>query len=636
VARDLPRLQKPARRRLSLGKVLGGCLVAAIVGGVVLFASVPGMSKPVKRLFASSATDVITTEVRSGALPITVTEKGTLESSKNQDAFCKVEGQTTIIEIKPEGTRVKKGELVCLLDSSTLKDNLLNQQITTESAKSNMKNATLTREVAELAVKEYMEGIYKQDLATVLGEIKLAESDLSRSEDRVEWARRMEKKGYISLAAKNSEELALQRARFAKEQAESKLKVLQEYTYDKTVKELKSEVEKARSDELAKKATWDLENTKEKKLVVQIEACEIKAPSDGLVVYANDPNRAFGSNQPQIEEGATVRERQKIFSLPDISKMQVNVKVHESHIYQVKRTMKATIRVDAFSGEPLQGEVVDVAALPDSANFFTSDIKVYTTKVRIDNPLAALRPGMNAEVKIMVDEKANVLSVPVVAVLQFDGKDHVTRRVEDRFVQEEVELGISNESFVEVTKGVKANDIIAMDPITLMTDEEKHKAFGSTGKASVRDWAKRTPGEEAQDAAAVAAAGGDPKAAAPGANGPGAAGKGGGPAGKGGGGQFAKGGGSAKGKRGGGGNNPFAAKFQKLTPEERSSLKTASPEEREQLLKKAGFTDEEIEQMAQMRRNFGGGGGGGGGFGGGGFGGRRGGGGGGGEGGSEQ
>ena len=119
---------------------------------------------------------------------------------------------------------------------------------------------------------------------------------------------------------KVSEELALKKARFALEQAQSKKKVLVDYTRDKTIKELKSEVEKARSDELAKKATCELETSKEKKLEQQIAACKILAPSDGLVVYANDPTRAFMSNTPQVEEGAAVRERQKIFSLPDISR----------------------------------------------------------------------------------------------------------------------------------------------------------------------------------------------------------------------------------------------------------------------------------------------------------------------------
>src|SRR5260370_41179860 len=106
-------------------------------------------------------------------------------------------------------------------------------------------------------------------------------------------------KGYVSMAAKVSEELNLKKAKFTLEQAQSKRKVLVDFTRGKTIKELRSEVEKARSDELAKKATWELENSKEKKLERQIAACKIVAPSDGLVVYANDPTRAFMSNQPQ-------------------------------------------------------------------------------------------------------------------------------------------------------------------------------------------------------------------------------------------------------------------------------------------------------------------------------------------------
>jgi len=165
---------------------------------------------------------------------------------------------------------VTKGEIVCVLDSAALNDQLTNQRITTQSASANLKNATLTREVAEIAVVEYEEGVYKQDLATVQGEIKLAESDLSRAEDRLDWARRMFVKGYIPLVTKNSEELTLRRAKFALEQAQIKRKVLVDFTKSKTLKELKSEIEKARSNELAKKAAWEREKAKEADLERQV------------------------------------------------------------------------------------------------------------------------------------------------------------------------------------------------------------------------------------------------------------------------------------------------------------------------------------------------------------------------------
>jgi len=587
------------------------CLLGA--GGVVVYSN-PGMSKPIKGFFSSGSNDVITYTVRAMALAQTVVERGSLESQKNEDVYCLVEGQTTIISIKAEGSQVAKGELVCELDSAALSDSLTNQQITTKSAAANYENAKLTREVAEIAVVEYVEGIYVQDLQTVEGEIKLAESDLSRSEDRVDWARRMFDKGYVSLAQKISEELALKKARFTLEQSQSKRKVLVDYTRGKTIKELQSEVEKARSDELAKKATMELETSKEKKLERQIAACKLKAPNDGLVVYANDPSRAFGSNQPQIEEGATVRERQKIFSLPDINKMQVNTKVHESQIDKVGPNMKAKILVEAFAEQKLNGTVLDVQPLPDPTSFFSSDIKVYTTHVKIDESLAGLRPGMNAQVEILVDRRENVLAVPINAILQFDGKDHVTKRLDERYERVVVELGPSNERFVQVIKGVTEGDVVVLNPRSLMSEEEVRETFGSGSKTAKKEWGEAGPdaagpkGEAGPATAPVVGIPAKKAAAAPGEK-AGEAGK-----------AKAK----AKGKGGRGNMPPFMAKIPQT---ERRKLFTASEEEKAEILKNAGLTPEEIQQyqqfVEQMKARMQQGGG----FGGGGGGGRRGGGG---------
>ena len=84
-------------------------LMAIATGVVVLVASPDARKGMTSRLFASTASDVITYEVKLGKLPVTVVERGGLESSKNEDVYSQVEGQTTIISIKPEGTKVKKG-----------------------------------------------------------------------------------------------------------------------------------------------------------------------------------------------------------------------------------------------------------------------------------------------------------------------------------------------------------------------------------------------------------------------------------------------------------------------------------------------------------------------------------------------
>src|SRR5262249_37034854 len=159
----------------------------------------------------------------------------------------------------------------------------------------------------------------------------------------------------------------------------------------------------------------------------------------------------------------------KIFSLPNIDKMRVNAKVHESMVDRIKPGLPGRIRVDAFAEEVLTGTVASINPLPDTNSMFMSDVKVYTTFVTIEKGLRGLRPGMSAQVEILVTELDNVLSVPVQAILPYGGKYHVAVKTPNGYDRRDVTLGISNDRLIEVTKGLKAGDLVALNPVSLMT-----------------------------------------------------------------------------------------------------------------------------------------------------------------------
>ena len=181
------------------------------------------------------------------------------------------------------------------------------------------------------------------------------------------------------------------------------------------IKQLTNDIDRAKSEELRKQSAWQLEQSKEKKRVKQIERCILKAPGDGVIVYANDPNRIRGG--VQIEEGANVRERQLIFRVVDPNgPMRINTKVHEAIVDRLKLGMRARIKIDAFPNLDMTGSVISVAPMADvlSRNL---EIKVYTTFVGVENRPPGLRPGLTARVEILVSELDNVLSVPVASVV---------------------------------------------------------------------------------------------------------------------------------------------------------------------------------------------------------------------------
>ena len=179
----------------------------------------------------------------------------------------------------------------------------------------NFQNAQLIREEAEIAVVEYQEGIYVMNLAEIQGDIKIAEAELALAQEELNSAKAI---ATDKLAIKRLE-LAVLRAQFGLEKGQHRKKVLVDYTKGRTIKQLISSLEKTRSDELAKKATWELETSKEKKLERQIASCTIVAPRDGILIYDSGGTssvlRNDGTTIPLITEGATVRERQLLFEI---------------------------------------------------------------------------------------------------------------------------------------------------------------------------------------------------------------------------------------------------------------------------------------------------------------------------------
>ncbi len=203
------------------------------------------------------------------------------------DVFNPVEGRIVVLSSRPDGARVEKGDVFCELDPSEWQERLATQEIAIKGAEADLQGARLTREVAEMAVIEYVEGLFRQELAHTEGEIKLAESKLSRSEDHVDWCRRMYDKGYTSLFEKVTEELSLKRARFDLESAQSKRQTLIHFTKDKTIKTLKGHVETARGRELARQAALERERSSQKRLTDQIRRCKVAAPVAGRVRYTS-------------------------------------------------------------------------------------------------------------------------------------------------------------------------------------------------------------------------------------------------------------------------------------------------------------------------------------------------------------
>ena len=124
-----------------------------------------------------------------------------------------------------------------------------------------------------------------------------------------------------------------------------------------------------------------------------------------------------------------MRQRQKILSVADMSKMRVNAKVREATNRPDQTWDEARVRVNA-SDSIMEGRVTEVSPLPDGDESPAIPPSRRSTPPR-SRSAARCRScaRMYATVDILIDERDNVLTVPVQAVASYLGKDQVAVRI---------------------------------------------------------------------------------------------------------------------------------------------------------------------------------------------------------------
>jgi len=264
------------------------------------------------------------------------------------------------------------------------------------------------------------------------------------------------------------EELSLQKKIIDLDDAKDKLKSNEDMN---KVDDLKNNVRKLQLD-------IDLSNSKIASYKKDQQApAPIVSPIDGEVTVVNNK---VGD---QLNGSAVICE------IVNYNKLQLDIQVDEMDILKVKTGQTADITVDALPKEKFQGEVIDIAKEGESKN----GVSLYSVTLQINKP-GEIKAGMSARAEIIVENKTNVVVVPIEAVQQRQGKSFVlvddgTSKQEPASTSEvrqttgiqtpgsmrEVTIGIQNETYAEIVSGLKAGENVMIP-----------NAAAATGNANTR------------------------------------------------------------------------------------------------------------------------------------------------------
>lgn len=139
--------------------------------------------------------------------------------------------------------------------------------------------------------------------------------------------------------------------------------------------------------------------------------------------------------------------------------MKVAMAVDELDILSMKEGLEAQITIDAIEGETFTGEITSVSGSAESSG----GVAQYSVEVTFEKT-AQMLAGMSASVEVILEKAENVLVVPLAAVsdrgrtsVVYTGKNDKDGTLTDEV---EVELGVSDETYVEIKSGLSNGDTI--------------------------------------------------------------------------------------------------------------------------------------------------------------------------------
>ncbi len=143
-----------------------------------------------------------------------------------------------------------------------------------------------------------------------------------------------------------------------------------------------------------------------------LDKTEITAPIDGVVTRLDVEEGEMVVIGVQNQPGTI------LMTVSDLSAINAEVKVAEADVLRLALDNTATVSLEAAGGRRFPGKVVEIGASALPQVGAQAAAREFRVKVRLAGDISALRPGLTCDAEILVTERANVLTVPLQAVVQ--------------------------------------------------------------------------------------------------------------------------------------------------------------------------------------------------------------------------
>ncbi len=328
--------------------------------------------------------------------------------------------QTTITDMVPEGTIVKKGDYIATLDRSELDQRIKDHQSELEKIETQLQQAVIDTAIELRSLRDELINM----------RFAMEEKKLQVAQSRYEPA------------------MVIRQAEMELEKAQ------RDYTQLLERYQLTQEKSRAKINEILASLTQTKRRLQQ--LLELAKEFTVYAPADGMVIYAQSWSGKIGPGS-QISAWNPV-----VAELPDLSEMLSRTWVNEVDISKVQVGQEATIQVDAFPGNTYPGRVVSVANIGEELKGY--DAKVFEVNIELLVTDSLLRPAMTTSNEILAWQYDSVHYVPLEAIFR-DSVTFAYIRTPTGVVKQEVVTGEANDEAIIIDYGLQTGqEVLLTEP----------------------------------------------------------------------------------------------------------------------------------------------------------------------------
>lgn len=422
-----------------------GCAIAAVFASAALFVVLAGCNKPaaadkqpVEQPAGGAVERVTVGQPVRKSLQRTTAQPGRIQAFEETPLYAKVKGyvEEVLIDI---GDRVKKDQVLVKLWVPELKDELTQKQALVAQSKAEVEQSAAAITAAEAAAD------------TAAARVTEAEAGIARAEgDYQRWKSEHGRLSELASGGNVTRKLVDETLNQFKAADASRQEVAARVDSAKAAaRQSQAAIESARSDRTSAEARQRVAEANLAQAQTLLDYCQIRAPYDGVITrrsidtghYVQPPSGGGGMPLAVVCHADVVR---------------ILVDVPEMDAALVDIGDKATVQLQAAGVPDVQGTVTRTGWDLDTTN--------RSLRVEIDVPNAdrRLRPGMYATASILLDERADVLTLPATAIVRQGGQAYCCLVEGGKIRRAEVKLGLRSGADFEILSGLSGAETVVL------------------------------------------------------------------------------------------------------------------------------------------------------------------------------